>query len=89
MSEDDLRRVTAWMADALVAALTEDPAPPEVEGLWLTEPLGVVGGIAGAMFSGGVSEYVYGREDCDFGDLGRLLDFERLHRFGEFAHLSL
>ncbi len=71
VSEVDLRRVAAWMADALIAALTEDPAPPDVEGLWLTEPLGVVGGIAGAMFSGGVSEYVYGREECDFGDLGR------------------
>ncbi len=71
VSEDDLRRVTSWMADALMAALTEDPAPPGVEGLWLTEPFGVVGGIAGAMFSGGVSEYVYGREERDFGDLGR------------------
>jgi ethanolamine utilization protein EutA len=73
VSEADLRRVTAWMADALVAALTEDPAPPEVEGLWLTQPFGVVGGIAGAMFSGGVGEYVYGREERDFGDLGRRL----------------
>ena len=71
MSEADLDRVTSWMADALVAALTQDPAPPEVEGLWLTEPLGVLGGIAGAMFSGGVGEYVYGREERDFGDLGR------------------
>ena len=41
--------------------------------MWLTEPLGVVGGIAGAMFSGGVGEYVYGREERDFGDLGRRL----------------
>jgi ethanolamine utilization protein EutA len=75
VSEDDLRCVTAWMADALVAALTQDPAPPEVEGLWLTEPLRVIGGgeINGAMFSGGVSEYVYGREEHDFGDLGRRL----------------
>jgi ethanolamine utilization protein EutA (predicted chaperonin) len=70
VSEDDLRRVTAWMADALVAAVTQVQAPPEVEGLWLTEPLGVAGDIAGAMFSGGVSEYVYGREERDFGDLG-------------------
>ena len=30
-----------------------------------------MGGIAGAMFSGGVGEYVYGREERDFGDLGR------------------
>jgi ethanolamine utilization protein EutA len=73
VSEQDLERVTAWMADALVAAVTQDPAPREVEGLWLTEPLGVIGGIAGAMFSGGVGEYVYGREDRDFGDLGRRL----------------
>jgi ethanolamine utilization protein EutA len=71
VSEDELCRVASWMADALMAALTEDPASPDVEGLWLTEPLGVVGGIAGAMFSGGVSEYVYGREENDFGDLGR------------------
>jgi ethanolamine utilization protein EutA len=70
-SEQDLDRVTSWMADALVAALTQDPAPPEVAGLWLTEPLGVIGGITGAMFSGGVGEYVYEREERDFGDLGR------------------
>jgi ethanolamine utilization protein EutA len=61
------------MADALVTLLTQDPAPRDVQGLWLTEPLGVLGGIAGAMFSGGVGEYVYGRESRDFGDLGRRL----------------
>jgi ethanolamine utilization protein EutA len=71
VSDTDLDRVTAWMADALVAALTQDEPPPDVEGLWLTEPLGVIGGIRGAMFSGGVGEYVYGREERDFGDLGR------------------
>ncbi len=71
VEETDLDRVASWMADALVAALSHDPAPPEVAGLWLTEPLGVIGGLAGAMFSGGVGEYVYGREPRDFGDLGR------------------
>jgi ethanolamine utilization protein EutA len=71
VSEQDLDRVTSWMADALVAALTQDPTSPEVASLWLTEPLGVIGGIQGAMFSGGVGEYVYGREERDFGDLGR------------------
>ena len=61
------------MADALVAALTQDVPPAQVEALWLTEPLGAVEGIAGVMFSGGVGEYVYGREARDFGDLGRRL----------------
>jgi ethanolamine utilization protein EutA len=41
-----------------------------VGGLWLTDPLGVIGGVEGVMFSGGVGEYVYGREERDFGDLG-------------------
>src|SRR5438105_10836991 len=70
VSEEEITRVTSWMADALVAALTEAPPSAQVQGLWLTEPLGVVGGIAGAMFSGGVGEYVYEREARDFGDLG-------------------
>ena len=43
----------------------------DVESLWLTEPLHIHSGVKGAMFSGGVGEYVYGRETRDFGDLGR------------------
>jgi ethanolamine utilization protein EutA len=70
VSEDELRRVTSWMADALVTALTAD-LPAGMEALWLTEPLGAIHGLAGAMFSGGVGEYVYEREQRDFGDLGR------------------
>ena len=73
VGEADLDRVASWMADALVAALTQGSLTADVQSLWLTEPLGVVGGIAGAMFSGGVSEYVYRREERDFGDLGRRL----------------
>ena len=70
-TEEDVATVADWMADALVTALTQDPAPESVGSLWLTEPLGVIGGITGVMFSGGVGEYVYGREERDFGDLGR------------------
>jgi ethanolamine utilization protein EutA len=66
-------RVAAWMADALIHALTVAPTPAPVDALWLTDPLEPVEGIAGVMFSGGVGEYVYGREERDFGDLGRRL----------------
>jgi ethanolamine utilization protein EutA len=69
----ELERVAEWMADALMQALTEAAAPGEVQALWLTEALDPVEGIAGVMFSGGVAEYVYGREARDFGDLGRRL----------------
>ena len=41
--------------------------------LYLTDPLKDLRGIDGVMFSGGVGEYVYGREERDFGDLGRRL----------------
>jgi len=73
VTDAEIDRVTAWMADALVEALAESPASRDVEALWLTDPLDPVEGIAGVMFSGGVGEYVYGREDRDFFDLGRRL----------------
>ena len=73
ITEADIERVVDWMADVLVAALTVSPTPAPIDALWLTEPLEPVGGIAGVMFSGGVGEYVYGRESRDFGDLGLAL----------------
>ncbi|MDA1185367.1 MAG: ethanolamine ammonia-lyase reactivating factor EutA, partial [Acidobacteria bacterium] len=70
--EHDVERVAAWMADAVVTVLTQNPAPPQIHELWLTEALPVPPrGTQGVMFSGGVSEYVYGREERDCGDLGR------------------
>ena len=72
-TQTEIERVTESMADALVAALTQAPTPNPVDALWLTEPLEPVEGIAGVMFSGGVAEYVYGREERDFGDLGKRL----------------
>src|SRR5215475_2691806 len=97
VTDEQIDRVTNWMADALVAALTERAPSAEVQSLWLTEPLPNAGGgpegpplrsraseaeegwprareasrgVAGAMVSGGVGEYVYERETRDFGDLG-------------------
>ena len=70
-----LERVAEWMADAIIAALCARPLPTDVEGLFLTEPLGDLGCIDGVMFSGGVAEYIYRREARDFGDMGRLLGF--------------
>jgi ethanolamine utilization protein EutA len=61
-----------WMAGALLRALAAG-APDAVERLYLTDPLADTGGIKGVMFSGGVAEYVYGRETRDFNDMGLLL----------------
>ncbi|MBI3044903.1 MAG: ethanolamine ammonia-lyase reactivating factor EutA [Betaproteobacteria bacterium] len=70
---EDMERVAAWMADALVAAIRERPLPHAIEHLYLTDPIAELGHIDGVMFSGGVGEYVYGREARDFGDIGKLL----------------
>src|SRR5713101_683903 len=69
----DLDKVADGMADALVAALAARPLPHDIAHLYLTDPIADFGPIDGIMFSGGVGEYVYGREDRDFGDLGRRL----------------
>jgi ethanolamine utilization protein EutA len=70
---DELDRVAEIMADTLVQALTQRPPPPEVERLSLTDPIGDLTGISGVILSGGVAEYVYERENRDFGDMGRRL----------------
>ncbi|MPZ95484.1 MAG: recombinase [Propionibacteriales bacterium] len=69
----DLNRVADGMADALVTMIMDRRPGEELAALALTEPIPDLGEIDGVMFSGGVAEYVYGRERRDFGDLGRLL----------------
>jgi ethanolamine utilization protein EutA len=76
----DLDKIAESMADLLVAALTQRPIPHAVAHLFLTDPIGDLGRIDGIMFSGGVGEYVYGREDRDFGDMGRRLGRAIRHR---------
>jgi ethanolamine utilization protein EutA len=72
-ARSDMQHVAGWMADALVAAIVKRPLPHAVGHLYLTDPIPDLGRIDGVMFSGGVGEYVYGREDRDFGDMGKLL----------------
>jgi len=66
----DLQKVADGMADALVKAVTAKPLPPDIQQLYLTDPIADLGRIDGVMFSGGVAEYIYRREERDFGDLG-------------------
>ena len=69
----DIDKVADRMADTLVDALVTRPMPHDVEHLYLTDCIADFGDIAGMMFSGGVAEYVYDREQHDFGDMGRRL----------------
>lgn len=84
-TDAELERVAVLMADRVLAALTDPPLPAEVRPLLLTEPLGELGRLDGVMFSGGVAEYVYAREDRDFGDLGRRIGAALRRRIDEGA----
>ncbi len=64
------------MVDVLFDVLLDRPASLLTQDLWVTEPLQNyhgLGGIDYIVFSGGVSEYVYGREKAGYGDLGQQL----------------
>jgi ethanolamine utilization protein EutA (predicted chaperonin) len=61
------------MASTVLSAVRDNEPPPEVAELYLTERFSARGALDGVMFSGGVAEYIYGRESRDFGDLGRRL----------------
>ena len=73
VTSDELDKVADVMAETLVVALTQRPAPHDVEHLYLTDPIADFGDLGGVMFSGGVAEYVYDREPRDFGDMGKRL----------------
>ncbi len=66
----DMQKVADVMADTLVAAIAKKPLPHDVAHLYLTDPIAEFGRIDGIIFSGGVAEYVYEREQQDFGDMG-------------------
>ena len=72
VSQAQLAKVAAWMADALIRVLTQRFTREDLEHLFLTDPVDDWGQLDGVMFSGGVGEYVYRREVRDFGDLGKM-----------------
>jgi ethanolamine utilization protein EutA len=85
LGNDTAQALAALMATSLFAAMRgETPAAGGTELLRL-DPLAYRSRIDAVTFSGGVSEYIYGRESHSFGDLGGLLAAEiraRVERWG-------
>jgi ethanolamine utilization protein EutA len=73
VTPDQLDAVGAWMADAVLAAVRDEQPSEAVQGLFLTPPLSGSRRYDGIVFSGGVGEYVYGKEKHSYGDLGEPL----------------
>jgi len=68
---DQKRALAAHMADRLFAAMTSGHSD-----LLRLDPIRFSGVIDAVTFSGGVSEYIYGKDYSDYGDLGPLLAAE-------------
>jgi ethanolamine utilization protein EutA len=73
VTEADLCRVAGSMANDLVEVLVGTDPSPDVMSFYLTDPIEYLENIDSIIFSGGVAEFVYGREDRDFGDVGKNL----------------
>ncbi len=73
VTPEQLDKVADVMAETLVSALKARPMTHDVEHLYLTDPILDFGDLGGIMFSGGVAEYIYDKEERDFGDMGKRL----------------
>jgi len=80
LAPQDAQRLAARMADSLFAAMKGGAPRLGTTGLLRLDPLSLGGRIDVVTFSGGVSEYVYGWESGNFGDLGGLLAAEIRNR---------
>ncbi len=84
-TSEELDKVADVMAKTLIDTLLVRPLPEDLQNLYLTDVIEEWGHIDGVMFSGGVAEYVYGREERDFGDMGRRLGHAIARRLEEDA----
>ena len=75
LNEEQKAVVAETLASSLMEVITDHPMSAQTNKLMLTKSLPVESfqGDPLHSFSGGVAEYVYGKEDRDFNDLGRLL----------------
>ena len=70
ISKGEVERLANHMAQAVLSLARDEKSPSEFEQLWLTPPIRGPKNYDAVIFSGGVGEYVYGKESKSFGDLG-------------------
>lgn len=70
VASEAFEKLAEHMAEVVLGLAQNKRSPSEFEKLWLTPNLGNVDHCAAVVFSGGVGEYVYGKESQSFGDLG-------------------
>jgi ethanolamine utilization protein EutA len=71
--ERSRRKIAARLADLIVTEIAADPVDGLGRSLRLTEPLPRTAAAEYVTFSGGVAEYIGGRDVPDYGDIARVL----------------
>src|SRR3989338_6810186 len=71
LKEGEKEKMAAVLCDSLFEVLERGRLSPLTQSLMLTPGVSFKDRIDAVMFSGGVSEYIYGFENKDLGDLGR------------------
>jgi ethanolamine utilization protein EutA len=87
VTTEQIECLARYMAEAVLALAQEEKPPSGLERLWLTPALSGAKSYDAVVFSGGVGEYIYGKETNSFGDLGAPLGkaLQRLISSGVFA----
>ena len=85
LTADDMQKIAAEMADRLMEVIGLDGVSTQTRGLLRLPPLAHRSRVDTVMFSGGVSEFIYGHEPRTFGDLGPLLGKEIKGRIGQLG----
>jgi ethanolamine utilization protein EutA len=70
ISDDDKEKFSKALCDSLFAVMERGPLSSQVQDLLLTPNIDFKEPIHAVMFSGGVSEFIYGYEKRNLGDLG-------------------
>ncbi len=73
VTPEQMQAIAGYMADKLYEIVTTTNLSPGAQALMRTQQVEHTGRAKGFSFSGGVSEFIYGREPKSFGDLGQML----------------
>ncbi len=82
LAPETFETLAGALSEALLESIRRPPVPLSAfaSSLMLTDPLSIDLAVDRVTFSGGVSEYIYGREERDFGDLAKMLANAINHR---------
>jgi ethanolamine utilization protein EutA len=83
------RRIVQRLAAAAADLILDAPLDPLARSLTLTEPLPRKVAPAALTFSGGVAEYIFGQESCEFGDIAKPLAHALARELGARSDLPL